>query len=340
MHEFDPNLAVPEDAGIFGLPFTPEESRLVLYPIPWDVTTSSGDGANEGPAAIFEAGRQVDLHDSELGEFYEPGIAMLEADKKIIELNRTARQKAKKVIEVAGFTEGKPMLERCVRDVNAACAKLNELTYKTVRSFLDENKLVGIIGGDHGSLFGGMHAFIERHPAVGILQIDAHADLRKAFEGFRYSHASIMYNVLTELPLKKLVQVGVRDLCGAEQEMITRNQGRVQTFFDHDLAARKHEGTPWKILCEEITEALPKEVYITFDIDGLDPSLCPGTGTPVPGGLQFQEAVTLLRTIVGSGRTIIGFDLNEVSPKSVWDANVGSRILFKLCGWTLKSNSK
>ena len=339
MLQFDPNAAVPSDAGIYGLNYTPEEARLILYPIPWEVTTSSGGGTALAPTAIKEAGRQVDLCDSELGEFFKPGIAMLPEDKRIIKLNRTARPKAKKVIEVAGMTQGKPALTRCVKMVNAACEELNKLTYATVRSYLKQGKLVGIIGGDHGALFGSMQAVIEHHPSLGILQIDAHADLRIAFEGFHYSHASIMYNALTELPLKKLVQVGVRDLCKQERSMILRNGGKLHTYFDHDLADRKLGGTTWKTLCGEIVRELPNEVYISFDIDGLDPALCPGTGTPVPGGLQFHEAIMLLRTLVESGRKIVGFDLNEVSPKTSWDANVGSRVLFKLCGWTLRSQN-
>jgi agmatinase len=95
---------------------------------------------------------------------------------------------------------------------------------------------------------------------------------------------------------------------------------------------------PWKKITEEIIEHLPGEVYISFDIDGLDPVLCPSTGTPVPGGLSFNEALHIIKTIVTSGRRIIGFDLNEVAPgETEWDANVGARLLYKLCGWTLHS---
>jgi agmatinase len=212
------------------------------------------------------------------------------------------------------------------------------MVYGAVKKQLDQNKLVGMVGGEHSSVFGGIKAILERSPQTGILQIDAHADLRKSFEGFEYSHASIMYNVMTKLPAQKLIQVGIRDLCQEEYDMSAHDE-RICTFYDQILADKKLSGTPWSKLCAEIVSTLPKEVYISFDIDGLDPKLCPHTGTPVPGGLSFQEALLLLKTLVTSGKKIVGFDLNEVSPgKDEWDGNVGARILFKLCGWMLKSN--
>src|SRR5690606_13345614 len=119
----------------------------------------------------------------------------------------------------------------------------------------------------------------------GLLQIDAHADLREAYEGFKYSHASIMYNVLNEIPqVQKLVQVGIRDYGDDELTMIRTEKNRVVTFFDRDLKEAEYEGQTWKALCEQIVDELPQNVYISFDIDGLDPKLCPNTGTPVPGG--------------------------------------------------------
>jgi len=192
-----------------------------------------------------------------------------------------------------------------------------------------------------------------RFPGMGILHIDAHADLRVAYQGFVQSHASIMHNVLEAVPsLARLVQVGIRDLCEAEAERIAGSNGRIRTFFDSELSAQKHEGTPFTQLCEKIVGELPPQVYVSFDIDGLDPALCPHTGTPVPGGLSFAEIVTLLRTLVRSGRRIVGFDLCEVAPAPAprrraseasheppdeWDASVGARVLYKLIGFALVS---
>jgi agmatinase len=174
----------------------------------------------------------------------------------------------------------------------------------------------------------------EQHTDFGLLVIDAHMDLRKAYEGFTYSHASIFYNALEQLPqIKKLVQVGIRDYCHEEKEYVEQSENRIQIFYDRDMRAKIYQGISWASICEEIVESLPDKVYLSVDIDGLDPKLCPNTGTPVPGGLEYEELVYLLNTLQSSGKTIIGFDLCEVSPgDSDWDGNVGARLLFHLCG--------
>ena len=199
---------------------------------------------------------------------------------------------------------------------------------------------MGLIGGDHSVPFGAIKAHAERGE-LAILHVDAHADLRDAYEGFACSHASIMRNVMTQLPsVTRLVQVGIRDVAKSEIDFIAAQGGRVITHFDAVLAERKLAGESWRQLCDAIVADLPARVYISFDIDGLDPQLCPHTGTPVPGGLSFQEACLLIKRVVESGRKIIGFDLNEVAPGpdgDEWDANVAARLLYKLCGWTLRS---
>ena len=167
-------------------------------------------------------------------------------------------------------------------------------------------------------------------------------DLRRAYEGFTFSHASIMFNVLERIPaVERLVQVGIRDFCEAEWNYAKAQGQRARIFLDADLQHRRHLGRPWAKSAQEIVAALPQEVWISFDIDGLDPRFCPHTGTPVPGGLDFAEANHLIAAVARSGRKIIGFDLNEVSPdptgRSEWDANVGARLLYKLTAWTLVS---
>src|SRR5262249_21683624 len=157
--------------------------------------------------------------------------------------------------------------------------------------------------------------------------------------------ASIMHNALERIPqIKKLVQVGIRDVCEQEVEYCEQQGDRVSVYFDRDLARSKFEGTSWSKVAEDIVSRLPREVWVSFDIDGLDPRYCPNTGTPVPGGLEFSEAVHLVREVVRSGRKIIGFDLNEVAPcaggEDEWDANVGARMLYKLSALTLASLGK
>jgi len=128
-----------------------------------------------------------------------------------------------------------------------------------------------------------------------------------------------------------LVQVGVRDISQSEIDFINADK-RITSFFDWDLKSRQFEGALWSDQCKDIVSRLPQKVYISFDIDCLKPHLCPSTGTPVPGGLEFEEAIYLLFEVVKSGREIIGFDLCEVAPGNTKvDAIVGARILWNLC---------
>jgi len=155
-----------------------------------------------------------------------------------------------------------------------------------------------------------------------------------------YSHASIMYNALKEIPqLKKLVQAGIRDYSQGEHEFIQQNSERIRTYFFKEICERQYEGESFKQICEELVNQLPDKVYISFDIDGLDPKLCPNTGTPVQGGFETEQVFYLFKKIIDSGKIIIGFDLSEVSTsESGWDANVGARVLFKLCNLMIASN--
>lgn len=339
---FDPNAAATDSHSIFGLPFTAKDAALVLLPVPWEVTTSYNEGTAKGPAAIVEASKQIDLFDSELGEFYKPGIAMLPIPTTVQKKSAALRTHAKKIIAKGGDIGSNAVLKKSLKEVNKGSDWLNDWVRGTVETHLTQGKIVGLVGGDHSTPFGMMQALLKKYPRMGVLQIDAHCDLRKAYEGFEHSHASIMYNALTKLPLKKLVQVGIRDFCLEEMQIIKREKKRISTFFDTDLAKQKQNGVTWKKIAKKIVSTLPKEVYISFDIDGLEPTLCPHTGTPVPGGLTFYEAAALIRAVHESGRKIVGFDLNEVAPGGTteWDGNVGGRMLLKLCGWTLKSQKK
>ena len=218
--------------------------------------------------------------------------------------------------------------------INEACENLNIYIKNTCKQLLREGKLVGILGGDHSTPLGFLRALSEKYDRFGILQIDAHADLRKAYEGFQYSHGSIMFNTLKLPAVGKIVQVGIRDFCEEEMQMMQRAAGRVKTFFDSDIKEDHYRGKSWAVQCEEIIKELPDLIYISFDIDGLNPKLCPHTGTPVPGGFELEQLSYLLKQIVKSGKKIIGFDLCEVAPGSnEWDANVGARTLWELCNW-------
>lgn len=337
---FDPNAAAAAGSGIFGLPEDPSGARLVYLPVPWEVTTSYRGGTAAGPAAILEASRQVDLFDHEVERPYQAGLYFQPADPRIAEWNGELRPLAERVIAVGGAIGDDPVLRDALSRVNQGCSRLNELVHASTDAILAGGRIPGLVGGDHSTPFGAIAAAAGRHPGLGILQFDAHMDLRLAYEGFTWSHASIMRNVLDRVPgVARLVQVGIRDFCEEEVECAARAAGRVEVFYDTDLARRQYAGEPWGAIVPGIVAALPRDVWISFDIDALDPRLCPHTGTPVPGGLDFNQAAFLVAAVVRSGRRIVGFDLNEVAPgpDGEWDANVGARLLYKLSAWALVS---
>jgi agmatinase len=338
MSQFDPNGPAEAGAGIFGLPHSFKEAKLVFLPVPWEATTSYGGGTSKGPAAILEASYQVDLFDFEVDKPYEAGFHMLAESKKIKAWNKTAKAAAQSIIKAGGRIGKSSKLKKALATVNDLGGKVNEEVRKEAEKILKSGKIIGLVGGDHASPFGAMQAQAAQG-SYGILHVDAHSDTRSAYEGFEWSHASIMYNVMEKIPqVSKLVQVGIRDFCEEEFDYIQASKGRIETFFDIQIQKRKAEGEAWAKIAKEIVSKLPQNVWISFDIDGLDPRLCPGTGTPVPGGLDFAEAVILIGEVARSGRSIVGFDLNEVSPgETEWDANVGARLLYKLAAWALAS---
>lgn len=345
LNDFDPNSVGNPNNGIFGLPFTEEDAKLILLPVPWEVTVSYKPGTARASEHICKASLQVDLIDDDIPEGWEQGIFLREMDKNILAKSDYLRKEAELYINyITGGDEadGNKFMQKVLKEINEGSNFLNEWVYEKTKELLDKGKLVGILGGDHSSPLGFYKAIAEKHGEFGILQIDAHCDLREAYENFKYSHASIMYNALGEISqLTKLVQIGTRDYSLCEVDYIKKSNSRVVTYFDKDIKERGYEGETWKQITDEIISHLPQKVYISFDIDGLDPKLCPNTGTPVQGGFETQQVYYLLRRIIESGRQLIGFDLNEVGISlNEWDENVGARVLFKLCNLLIASNEK
>jgi len=338
---FNPNNLGQRDSNIFGLPFTTDEARCVVVPVPWEVTVSYGGGTLQGPEAILEASRQVDLFDPYLPHAWKLGVAIDNIPVNLKSLSRSLRKKAE--IYISKLEEGtSPGQDKKMSDIrqaiNGACAGMVKHVESIATHFLNQGKMVALIGGDHSTPLGFIQALAKKYRTFGILQIDAHADLRNAYEGFEYSHASIMHNALKIKQVTKLVQVGIRDYCEEEVDVIRASGKRVKTYFDRDLKHVKYLGKSTSVMHKQIVKNLPDHVYISFDIDGLDPKLCPHTGTPVPGGFEFEEALHLLQAVADSGRTIIGIDVNEVSPRDdEWDANVGARLLFRMINIMAKS---
>lgn len=344
LSKFDPNSAGNPNNNVFGLPFSEEDARLVVLPIPWEVTVSFGSGTARSAEQIMKASLQVDLFDPDIPEGWKEGFFMKEPDRKILLKSDYLRKEAELYIDYISKgdeVQNNQFMCKTMKEVNEGGYFLNNWVYQQTKALLDKNKLVGLLGGDHSTPLGFMKAIAEKHGAFGILQIDAHCDLREAYEGFVYSHASIMYNALKEIPeLQKLVQVGIRDYSYGEHQFIQENGGRIRTYFDKEIRERQFEGESFKQITEEIIKQLPDKIYISFDIDGLDPKLCPNTGTPVQGGFETEQVFYLFKQIIKAGKQIIGFDLSEVSTsENCWDANVGARVLFKMCNLMIASNS-
>ncbi len=336
---FDPDGVGVANGAYFGLPFEPDDAELVLVSVPWDVTVSYGAGTVYAPDAIIEASTQLDFHDPLAPGAWRRGIATADVDYSLQELSQRLRTDAARVIEHLenGGTLDDDYVVRKIRRVNEGCATMNANVEAQAARWLDAGKRIGLVGGDHSTPYGLIRALGARHAAFGILHVDAHRDLREAYEGFEFSHASIMYNVLRDVPqVTRLVQVGVRDFSEQEAALAEISE-RIVSFEDFALAEAAFCGETWDAQCRRIVETLPEDVYVSFDIDGLSFENCPHTGTPVSGGLGFNQAVWLLRTLMRLGRRIIGFDLVEVcpAPEDRLDAITGARMLWKLCGATL-----
>ena len=343
LSNFDPNSVGNPDNNIFGLPFSEEEARLVILPIPWEVTVSYNAGTARAPEHIFNSSLQVDLFDPDVKDGWKQGFYMRPYDKKVLMKSDYLRKEAELYINYISHAEivaDNKFMCKSLKEINEGSNFLNNWVFERTKELMDAGKLVALLGGDHSTPLGYFKAIAQKHGDFGILQIDAHCDLRKGYEGFTYSHASIMYNALEEIPqLSKLVQVGIRDYCGEEVDYINANKNRIVTYFDKDIKERQYEGESWKQIVDEIISHLPDKVFISFDIDGLDPKLCPHTGTPVQGGFEAEQVFYIFKKLVQSGRQLVGFDLNEVGVShDEWDENVGARCLFKLCNLLVAAN--
>lgn len=345
MPSIDPNAPARPDSGLFGLDPGATESEVHVIPVAFDATTSYRPGTAGGPAAILRASHQVDLLCPLFGDTFKAGIHLCEADPRIAQLGEAAFGPARRVVAAGGRVANDPKLESDLAGVNRACDSLQEVVEAQTSAALDSNKLPIILGGDHSVPFGAIAACAKRFPGLGILHVDAHADLREAYEGFTWSHASILRNVIDRLQgVEKLIQVGIRDFCEEERGIMEREGERIEVVFDHEWAAAKARGANLIETIRATLERLPNEVYVTVDVDGLAPHLCPSTGTPVPGGLEWGEMGLWLTELAASGRRVVGMDLVEVAPdpqvpgdQDSFDAIVGARLLYRMAGCAITS---
>jgi len=324
----------PADAGLFGFDLDLRRDEIIVIGVPWEPTASYGRGSSKAPAALIPASHQLDLFDAMMGRSFGDCVGMLPICPDWIEMNQRCIELAAPIIDRGGIVDA--VTAEFLDEVNRCSERLNRELFDQVCDLLRREKIVGVVGGDHSSPYGNILAHFQRYPEMGILHIDAHADLRIAYEGFLFSHASIMFNLVHEIPeLSSLVSVGVRDY-SEDEHRIARDHPYITTFYGQELKAAQYQGKSWAAICRRILACLPATVYVSFDVDGLEQKWCPHTGTPVPGGLDYAEAVFLLEEVVRSGRRIVGFDLCEVAPNlddpsDEWDVNVGARLLHKLC---------
>jgi agmatinase len=332
LDNYDPSDVGKVNGNLFGLPFDYDSAQIIIFGVPWEVTVSYRQGTALAPQQILDASPQLDLYDFDRPNGWQRGIYLPPIDLDLLAKNNYYRQQAALIIdrlEQGRSLASEPDLTHTLADINQAGADLNNWLYDRTKQAMIDGKKVGVIGGDHSVPLGYIQALADAHPDFGILHIDAHSDLRDAYEGFEFSHASIMFNALKIPQISKLVQVGIRDVSQVEIETIDRSKGRVIVYYDSLIKQQLYSGTTWIDICRDAIAHLPQQVYISFDVDGLDPKLCPETGTPVPGGLELEQAFCLCREVIRSGRSMIGFDVCEVG-NAEWDGNVGARIVYKL----------
>lgn len=340
--EFDPNCLVPDNGNYFGFPIDAADAALVLISAPWDTTVSTRAGSSYAPDAIIEASRFVDFYEPMAPDSWRKGIATLPIDYSIQDLSHRLRSDADKVINMshsdADYILNNIMHARRLRRINEGSVQINEKIYSQSKMWLQQGKIVGLVGGDHSTSYGNIRAVGECYSEFGVLHIDAQCNLKEQCYGFSHSHSSVMHNVLNNVStLKRLVSVGVREFSPNEWQR-SEDDERIRLFTGQYIWSSHFEGVNWSTICDEIIAELPENVYISLDIDGFTVECSPHTGTTISGGLRFPEVVYLMSKLVGSGRKIIGFDLTEVVPdvEDKTDAMIAARLLFKMCSMALK----
>jgi len=251
-----------------------DTSQIVVLPAPYEHTVSYGGGTRRGPDGIITASKYVEFYDEEL-------------DRELCNDMGIAT--------LSSIKFGK-----------AVHAKALNILYNAVSDLLARNKFVVTLGGEHTISYAPIKAHLEKYPLLSVIQFDAHSDLRDSYQGSKYSHASVMARVCELIDPQRIVQVGIRAQCVEEAHFI-KKMG-VNTFYAHQI--RERDSASWQ---DAVLARLTDHVYVTFDVDGFDPSIMPSTGTPEPNGLFWAETMQLLRRI-GEQKTIVGCDVVELSP--------------------------
>jgi agmatinase len=271
-------------------------SKYVVFLIPYEATTTFGKGTKRGPQAIIEASRNMEFFDEEtFSSGYLTGIHTTE--------------------------------DLLFEDINPQ--KMVETVYEAANDFLSKGKFLISIGGEHSISFPLFKAHKDLHGEIGVLQIDAHLDLRGNYEGTPFSHACVMRRIYEHC--QNVVQVGIRSLSEEEGDFIKNYKGKI--FWAREIS----NNLDW---IDEVVKSLPEKVYLTFDVDGLDPSIMPATGTPEPGGLFYYDTLKMLKKVVEE-RNVIGADFVELAPIAGQPSSdfLVSKLIYKLICY-LEAKSK
>ena len=266
-----------------------EKSKVVVIPVPYDLTTSYLPGARRGPIAIIEASKQLELFDDEI---------------------------KKEIASIGIHTMGQ--LEQVVSNPE----QMGERVREAVSWVIDSKKFPVLLGGEHSITLGAVRALTDRYSDVGVVQFDAHADLRDTYQGSKYSHACVGRRINETC---KLTLVGVRSMCKEEYDFLTRSE--TDLCFARDVLEHRYR-------IEDFIEKLPSDIYLTIDLDVLDPSIMPSVGTPEPGGLGWYKIIDLLKTLA-KRKNILGFDIVELCPQPLNPAPdfLAAKLCYKLMGY-------
>lgn len=290
-----------EENNFLGLPEKQSnisDSEIVILSAPLEKTVSYGKGTSKAPEEILKASHYVEFYDEELKR-------------------ETCFEKGICTLEPIALSELSH--EMSLKHIETNVEKL-----------VSDNKFVVTLGGEHSLSSAAFSPHNNQYKNLSILQIDAHSDLRDEYEGSKFSHASVMRRIFEVN--ENIVQVGIRAQCIEESEFIENNN--IHTFYMRDIRTGIH-GSKWQ---DKAVEKLKDNVYITFDVDGLDPSVIPDTGTPEPGGLFWDETMDLLK-LAGESKNIVGFDVVELSPDKGNNSSsfTTAKIIYKLIGYSFLS---
>lgn len=307
--DYHPDGPGLDNGNFLGLPVVADPAvRFVA--VPYDATVSYGGGTAGGPGNVLAASRQLDVCIPGLEAPWRLGFAWEEL--RCASLARAGELRLVGARAVAAAEGGRAPSRDDVAALDHAGDEIARALATAVAGALDRGEFPVVVGGEHAVALGAYRACAARGP-FGILQIDAHMDLRPAYEGLRHSHASVMHNALLEPGLERLTQVAVRDYAPVERDRARREGDRVRVVLDDDLQRDLLDGRPFGGLAREIVAGLPSRAWVSLDVDGLAPALCAHTGTPVPGGLGFAQADRLLAELADSGREVLGLDVVEVA---------------------------